>query len=65
VVPSAELEGTVADLVAALVAPDHGAVSETKALLRSASRLDLDAQRSAEREAQVRRFAELAAETGE
>ena len=65
VVPSAELEAAVADLVSALTAPDHGAVAETKALLRSAGALDLDAQRLAEREAQVRRFRELAAVTGE
>ena len=60
VVPPAELEDTVADLVAALTAPVHGAVSETKALLQSARTLDLDAQRRAEREAQVRRLRELA-----
>jgi enoyl-CoA hydratase/carnithine racemase len=60
VVPSVELEDTVADLVAALTAADHGAVSETKALLQSARTLDLDAQRRAEREAQVRRLRELA-----
>lgn len=63
VVPSAELDEAVADLVAALTAPVHGAVSETKALLQSASRLDLEEQRLAERNAQVRRFRELAAST--
>lgn len=61
VVPSAELDEAVADLVAALTAPVHGAVSETKALLHSASRLDLEEQRLAERNAQVRRFRALAA----
>jgi enoyl-CoA hydratase/carnithine racemase len=61
VVPPAELGDAVADLVAALTAPMHGAVTETKALLQSAARLDLDAQRLAERQAQVRRFRELAA----
>ncbi|MEP7092076.1 MAG: enoyl-CoA hydratase/isomerase family protein, partial [Nocardioidaceae bacterium] len=61
VVPGDELEDAVADLVAALTAPIYGAVSETKALLQSALRLDLDDQRLAEREAQVRRFRELAA----
>jgi len=64
VVPSGELDDAVADLVAALTAPIHGAVTETKALLQAAGTLDLDAQRLAEREAQVRRFRELAALTG-
>jgi len=61
VVPREELDQAVADLVAALTAPLYGAVSETKALLKSAVELDLDEQRRAEREAQVRRFRELAA----
>ncbi|MDX6299791.1 MAG: hypothetical protein QOF53_1005 [Nocardioidaceae bacterium] len=65
VVPAEELDDAVADLVAALTAPIYGAVSETKALLQSASRLDLDHQRLAEREAQVRRLRELAALMGE
>ena len=65
VVPTAELEDAVADLVAALTAPIYGAVTETKALLQSAGRLDLDDQRLAEREAQVRRFRELAALMGD
>ena len=65
VVPPGELDDAVADLAAALTAPIHGAVSETKALLQSASRLDLEDQRAAEREAQVRRFRELAALMGE
>ncbi len=65
VVPGDELEDAVADLVGALTAPIYGAVTETKALLQSASELDLDAQRLAEREAQVRRFRELAALMGE
>lgn len=60
VVPRDELDQAVADLVAALTAPLYGAVSETKALLQSAGMLDLDEQRRAEREAQVRRFRELA-----
>jgi len=64
VVPAAELEATVTDLVAALTAPLPGAVRETKALLQSASRLTLDEQRRVEREAQVRRFRELAALLG-
>ncbi|MGA8993052.1 MAG: enoyl-CoA hydratase/isomerase family protein [Nocardioidaceae bacterium] len=65
VVPAAELSGAVEDLVAALTAPLYGAVSETKALLRSAGELDLESQRLAEREAQVRRLRELAALMGE
>jgi enoyl-CoA hydratase/carnithine racemase len=65
VVVAEELDGAVADLVAALTAPIYGAVTETKALLQSASRLDLDDQRLAEREAQVRRFRELASLMGD
>jgi enoyl-CoA hydratase/carnithine racemase len=61
VVPRGELDQAVSDLVAALTAPLPGAVSETKALLQSALRLSLTDQRRAEREAQVRRFRELAA----
>ena len=65
VVPSPELEDAVADLAAALTAPIYGAVTETKALLQSAGVLDLDDQRLAEREAQVRRLRDLAALIGE
>ncbi|HET6627567.1 MAG TPA: enoyl-CoA hydratase/isomerase family protein [Nocardioidaceae bacterium] len=65
VVPRDELDRTVDDLVAALTAPLYGAVSETKALLQSAAELDLEEQRRAEREAQVRRFRELAALMGD
>lgn len=65
VVPVTDLEDAVADLVAVLTAPLYGAVTETKALLRSASVLDLEDQRRAEREAQVRRLRELAALMGE
>lgn len=64
VVPSDELDDTVADLVAALTAPIYGAVTETKALLQSAVHLHLEEQRLAEREAQVRRFRELASLMG-
>jgi enoyl-CoA hydratase/carnithine racemase len=64
VVPRDDLQDAVADLVAALTAPLYGAVSETKTLLQSASSLDLEDQRRAEREAQVRRFRELAALMG-
>jgi enoyl-CoA hydratase/carnithine racemase len=65
VVPRQELDETVDDLVAALTAPLYGAVSETKALLQSAAVLDLEEQRRSEREAQVRRFRELAALMGD
>jgi len=65
VVPREELSEAVSDLVAALTAPLYGAVTETKALLQSAATLDLEVQRRLEREAQVRRFRELAALMGE
>lgn len=65
VVPRDELEQSVSDLVAALTAPLYGAVSETKSLLQTASVLDLEEQRRVEREAQVRRFRELASLMGE
>lgn len=60
VVPAEDLDATVADLVGALTAPLHGAVTETKALLQGAAQRDLDEQRRLEREAQRRRFRELA-----
>ncbi len=59
-VPADQLETTVADLAQALTAPVAGAVSETKGLLQSAAEQDLETQRRLEREAQVRRFRELA-----
>lgn len=59
VAPSERLDDQVADLVAALTTPVHAAVSETKALLRSAGRLGLKEQLLAERQAQVRRFRAL------
>ena len=59
VVPAADLDGTVADLVAALVAPPVGASRETAALVRSAVRNAPDVQDAAERAAQVRRLHEL------
>ena len=65
VVPRSELQQAVDDLVAGVTAPLYGAVSETKALLQSASVLNLEEQRRVEREAQVRRFRELAALMGE
>jgi enoyl-CoA hydratase/carnithine racemase len=60
VCPVEELEGAVTDLVAALAAPMAGAVRETKALLLGASERSLEEQRQLEREAQIRRFRELA-----
>ena len=60
-VPAAELDATVADLAGALTAPMAGAVRETKALLQGAADRSLDDQRRLEREAQTRRFRELAA----
>jgi enoyl-CoA hydratase/carnithine racemase len=59
-VPVDRLDDTVADLVAALTAPLAGAVTETKRLLLSAAATDLEDQRRLEREAQIRRFRELA-----
>lgn len=59
-VPAEALDATVADLVAALTAPLPGAVTETKSLLLGAAQRDLEEQRRLEREAQVRRFRELA-----
>ena len=58
-VPLADLGATVADLVGALTAAPHGAVSEIKALLIGVAERDLDQQRRLEREAQTRRFREL------
>ena len=59
-VPPSDLDATVDDLVAALTEPMPGAVRETKALLLAASSRSLDDQRRFEREAQVRRFREVA-----
>ncbi|MER5730825.1 enoyl-CoA hydratase/isomerase family protein [Streptomyces sp. NPDC002138] len=60
VVPGAELDAAVRDLVAALVAPPRDAVIETKALLRGAVGRAYDDQRVAERAAQSRRLRDLA-----
>jgi len=59
VVPPAELDAALADLVAALTAAPAGAVRETTALLQGATDRSLDEQRLRERQAQVRRFREL------
>jgi enoyl-CoA hydratase/carnithine racemase len=60
VVPVADLDATIADLVAALTAPPAGASRATAALIRSAVHNTPEQQDAAERAAQVRRLAELA-----
>jgi enoyl-CoA hydratase/carnithine racemase len=60
VVPAAELDGAVTDLVAALLAAPRDAVIETKALLRGATERRFEEQRAAERAAQARRLRDLA-----
>jgi enoyl-CoA hydratase/carnithine racemase len=52
VVPRAELDGAVADLVAALLATDAAAARATKALLQQAPGHTLEQQAAAERKAQ-------------
>jgi enoyl-CoA hydratase/carnithine racemase len=59
VVPAADLDGTVADLAAALTAAPVAASRATAALVRSAVRNDFEAQDAAERAAQVLRLQEL------
>jgi enoyl-CoA hydratase/carnithine racemase len=59
VVPPAELEAAVADLVAAILAPDAAATRATAALVRAAVRNDPEAQDAAERAAQVQRLHDL------
>ena len=59
-VPPDQLDATITDLAGALTAPMVGAVTETKALLLAASGRSLDDQRRFEREAQIRRFREIA-----
>jgi len=59
-VPADQLDTTVAQLAAALTAPMAGAVTETKELLLAAGGRSLEDQRRFEREAQVRRFREIA-----
>lgn len=62
VVPRAQLDDAVADLVAAVTAAPHAAVTATKALLRDASYRSADEQLAAERSAQVGRLRDLAAQ---
>jgi enoyl-CoA hydratase/carnithine racemase len=64
VVPPEQLDATTADLVAAILANDVGAVRETKALLAGAGSRTLEEQTLRERQAQVRRFQHLAAREG-
>jgi enoyl-CoA hydratase/carnithine racemase len=59
VVPAAELDAAVADLVAALTAPPVAASRATAQLVRSAVRNDPETQDAAERAAQVQRIGEL------
>ncbi|WP_241037233.1 enoyl-CoA hydratase/isomerase family protein [Blastococcus litoris] len=59
VVPAADLDATVADLVAAITAAPVAASRATAALVRSAVRNDPEQQDAAERAAQVRRLHEL------
>lgn len=60
VVPAADLDATTADLAQALLAHPANAVRETKGLLLQAAATPLGEQVRAEREAQLRRFRELA-----
>ncbi|WP_239456601.1 enoyl-CoA hydratase/isomerase family protein [Nocardioides solisilvae] len=60
VVPGDQLDAAVEQLAGALTAPMVGAVRETKALLQGAAGRSLEDQRRLEREAQVRRFREVA-----
>ncbi|MGW3511754.1 enoyl-CoA hydratase/isomerase family protein [Streptomyces sp. NPDC000994] len=59
-VPAGQLDETVRDLAAALLAAPRDAVVETKALLRGARERSYEEQRAAEREAQARRLRDLA-----
>jgi enoyl-CoA hydratase/carnithine racemase len=60
VVPAADLDAAVGDLVAAVLAGNRDAVVEIKALLAGAGARDHAAQEAAERAAQVRRIRDLA-----
>ncbi|MCM2418647.1 enoyl-CoA hydratase/isomerase family protein [Streptomyces sp. RKAG293] len=60
VVPVAELDASVHDLAAALLAAPRDAVIETKALLQGAAARSYEEQRPAERAAQGRRLRDLA-----
>jgi enoyl-CoA hydratase/carnithine racemase len=58
-VPRDQLEGAVADLVAAVTAADAGAVRDTKAVLQGAALRPEQEQYAVERAGQARRFAAL------
>ncbi len=60
VVPRADLDAAVADLVAAILSSPRDAVVEVKALLAGAADRSYEEQSRAEREAQVRRLRDLA-----
>jgi len=64
VVPRAALDGTVADLVTAVLAAPADAVTATKALLCSATKRAYDDQLAAERAAQVKRLRVLSQRSG-
>jgi enoyl-CoA hydratase/carnithine racemase len=64
VVPRADLDSTVDDLVSALLAAPAEAVTATKALLRTATKRAYDDQLAAERAAQVKRLRAHPAVTG-
>ena len=59
VVPGEHLDAATSDLVQAVLASTAGAVRETKGLLRVAGGRDLEEQRQAEAQAQLRRFRDL------
>ncbi|MEU2284379.1 enoyl-CoA hydratase/isomerase family protein [Streptomyces sp. NPDC013178] len=59
-VPATELDATVRELAAAILAAPRDAAVETKALLRGAADRTYDEQRAAERAAQARRLRDLA-----
>jgi enoyl-CoA hydratase/carnithine racemase len=63
-VPRAELDAAVADLVAALTAPDAGAVRDTKAVLQGAAMRPDAEQHAVERAGQGRRLQALAERLG-
>ncbi|GLY93625.1 enoyl-CoA hydratase/isomerase family protein [Actinoplanes sp. NBRC 103695] len=59
VVPRADLDAAVADLAAAILSADRGAVAEIKGLIAGAGARTYAEQDRAEREAQTRRLADL------
>lgn len=63
-VPREELDATVADLVGALLVPQHGAVIALKDLLTGASERSYDDQRARERKAQRERFSAMLKQLG-